>query len=457
MTLTARSGYMPLVKLRLLFAALLFAAAACSDQPKTRPAKVLFVGVDGATWDIAGPLMDQGEMPNLKALVDRGFASHLSTFQPSLSPVIWTTIGTGKSKEVHGITDFVRAGAHGAEPVLSNDRKVRAIWDLLGERGVRVGIVGWWLTWPAEVVNGFMVSSLSVLEAGLWKGSAYVGMPKQTHPPGWSGDLDRIVEAEQARAAELGRALFGDLPPEFGNPVQQRVILDTRSALLSDQIFFEAAKAFWQREKVPFLSVYSGIVDVSSHRMWKYYRPTDKPQWHVPNAEADALGVVIPNAYRWFDRKLGEIVALADPDTLIIVASDHGFHAEMRPGMSEDERTGGHEFALLPGIFVAAGPGVRKSDLRYDESAQIPSVYDLTPTWLHVFGLPRASDMEGRVYTELFTPEYLAANPLLPEVPTYETSPRPTVAITEEDRAAVSGAKDNIVDRLRSLGYLQGK
>lgn len=436
---------------------LVLVLAACGEDPKTRPAKVLFVGVDGATWDIAGPLMEQGEMPNLKALADRGFSSHLATFQPSLSPVIWTTIGTGKSKEVHGITDFVRGGDHGPEPVLSNDRQVRAIWDLLGERDVRVGIVGWWLTWPAEVVNGFMVSSLSVLEAGLWKGSAYVGMPKQTHPPGWGADLDRIVEAEQARAAQTGRALFGDLPADFGNPIQRRVILDTRAALLSDQIFFESAKAFWRRERVPFLAVYSGIVDVSSHRMWKYYRPKDKPQWQVSNPEIDALGSVIPNAYRWFDRKLGEIVAEADPDTLIIVASDHGFHAEMRPGMSDDERTGGHEFALLPGIFVAAGPGIRRADLRAVEDALIPSVYDLTPTWLYVFGLPRAADMQGRVYTELFTDEHLAENPVPPEIPTYETTPRPTVAITDEDRAAVSGAKGNIVDRLRSLGYLGGK
>ncbi len=444
--------------LRFLSSCLLaIAAASCDGAPETRPAKVLFIGVDGATWDIAGPLMASGEMPNLKALVDRGFASNLATFQPSLSPVIWTTIATGKPKEVHGITDFVNATEHGPEPVLSNDRKVRAIWDLLGERDVRVGIVGWWLTWPAEIVNGFMVSSLSVLEAGLWKGSAYVGMPKQTHPPGWSKDLDALVQAEQARAAETGKALFGALPDDFGTPMQKRVILDTRAALLSDQIFFESAKAFWKRDRVPFLAVYSGIVDVSSHRMWKYYRPKDKPQWRVPLEDVDALGQVIPNAYRWVDRKIGEIVAEADPDTLILVAADHGFHAEMRPGMSEDERSGGHEFALLPGIFVAAGPGVRHVDLRADENADIPSVFDLTPTLLHVFGLPRAADMQGRVYTGLFTPEHLAENPVVPEIPTYETSPRPTVAISAEDRAAVSGAKDNVVERLRSLGYLQGK
>jgi hypothetical protein len=430
--------------------------SACDSEPATRPAKVLFIGVDGATWDIAGPLMAKGELPNLKALADRGFVSPLGTFQPSLSPVIWTTIGTGKSKEKHGITDFVKDTDHGPEPVLSNDRRVRAIWDMLGERGVRVGIVGWWLTWPAELVNGFMVSSLSVIEAGLWKGSAYVGIHKQTTPAAWSADLDRVVTKEQARAAETAKALFPVVPEKFGNPMQKRVLMDTRAALLSDQIFFEAAKLFWKREHVPFMAVYSGIVDVSSHRMWKYYRPKDMAQWHVPIPEVDALGETIPNAYRWVDRKIGELVAEATPDTLIVVASDHDFHAEMRPGMSDDERTGGHEFALLPGIFVAAGPGVRKTDLRGDDSAKIPTVYDLTPTFLYVFGLPRAQDMDGTVFTELFTPEYLAANPRPPEIATYETSPRPTVAISEEDRASVSGAKDNVVERLRSLGYLQG-
>jgi hypothetical protein len=446
------------VALRIAASLLLAALCACDDSgPKARAAKVLFIGVDGATWDIAGPMMADGELPNLKALADRGFVAPLDTFQPSLSPVIWTTIATGKSKEKHGITDFVHVTEHGTEPVLSNDRRVRALWDLLGERDVSVGIVGWWLTWPAEVVNGFMVSSLSVLEAGLWKGSAYVGMPKQMHPPAWSADLDRIVQAEQARAAETGRALFGDLPADFGGAMQQRVILDTKSALLSDQIFFESAKSFSKREPVSFLAVYCGIVDVASHRMWKYLRPKDRPQWQVPLPDVDALGDVIPSAYRWVDRKIGELVAQADPDTLIIVASDHGFHAEMRPGMSDDERSGGHEFALLPGILVAAGPGVRKADLRGDASAKMPSVYDLTPTLLYVYGLPRGADMDGRVYHELFAPEFVTANPAVPEVATYETSPRPTIAISAADRAAVSGAKDDILDRLRSLGYLEGK
>ncbi|MCE9594294.1 MAG: alkaline phosphatase family protein [Planctomycetes bacterium] len=436
----------------------LAALAACDDSgPKARAAKVLFIGVDGATWDIAGPMMERGELPNLKALADRGFVAPLETFQPSLSPVIWTTIATGKTKEQHGITDFVHGTAHGTEPVLSNDRRVRAIWDLLGERDVRVGIVGWWLTWPAEVVNGFMVSSLSVLEAGLWKGSAYVGMPRQIHPAAWSADLDRLVEAEQKRAPETARALFGNLPAGFGTAMQKRVILDTESALLSDQIFFESAKSCSRREPVAFLAVYCGIVDVASHRMWRYLRPKDKPQWDVPLADVDALGDVIPAAYRWVDRKIGELVAQADADTLILVASDHGFHAEMRPAMSDEERSGGHEFALLPGIFVAAGPGVRKADLRRDATAKLPSVYDLTPTVLHVFGLPRATDMEGHVYVELFTSEWSAAHALVPEIATYETSPRPTVAITAEERAAVAGAKDDILERLKSLGYLGGK
>ncbi len=436
-----------------LVVALFALAAACS--PKPAAPKVLFIGVDGATWDLANEWVDGGELPNLKALIERGYSAQLDTFQPSLSPIIWTSIASGKTKEKHGITGFVHTALDGKVegPVLSNERKVRAIWDILGERDITVGVVGWWLTWPAEIVNGFMVSSLSVSQAGMWKGSAYVGLPRQTHPPSLSPELDRVVLAEQARSTELARDLFGDLPANWGNAVQQRVIADTKCALLSDQVFFESAKAFRERDPVSFCAVYCGIVDVAGHRMWKYFKPRGG-SWRVSSDEQEKLGRVIPNAYKWVDRKIGELVSAAGPDTIVMIASDHGFHAEMRPDMSDDERSGGHEFALLPGIFVVAGPGIRHADLRRDEKAPRSSVYDIAPTLLYLYGQPVAKDMDGAIARQIFTPEFLAAHPEAPKIETYETTPRPTVAVSTEESAAAGKAKDDMVDRLRSLGYL---
>src|SRR5262249_7169848 len=75
-----------------------------------RPAKsrnLLVLGLDGADWGIARPLMDSGRMPNLARLVREGASAKLRTITPALSPVVWTSIATGKLPTKHGILDFL--------------------------------------------------------------------------------------------------------------------------------------------------------------------------------------------------------------------------------------------------------------------------------------------------------------------------------------------------------------
>ena len=74
-------------------------------------------------------------------------------------PVIWTTIATGKTPDQHRIGHFVAVNEKGEQlPVTSQMRKVKALWNILSDAGRRVGVVGWWATWPAEKVNGTIVS-----------------------------------------------------------------------------------------------------------------------------------------------------------------------------------------------------------------------------------------------------------------------------------------------------------
>ena len=55
--------------------------------PRADPdARLLIIGVDGAEWDEMLPLMAAGELPNFTALARDGYAAHLTTFAPALSP-----------------------------------------------------------------------------------------------------------------------------------------------------------------------------------------------------------------------------------------------------------------------------------------------------------------------------------------------------------------------------------
>ena len=53
--------------------------------------RALLIGLDGATFSILDPLMEDGVMPNLKALIASGARAELSSVIPALTPPAWTT------------------------------------------------------------------------------------------------------------------------------------------------------------------------------------------------------------------------------------------------------------------------------------------------------------------------------------------------------------------------------
>src|SRR6185295_2234345 len=130
------------------------------EHSRKAAAPVVLIGLDGADWNIIDPLIAAGKMPNLAALIERGSRGRLLTLSPTLSPVIWTTIATGVKPERHGIVDFtaINKDTGAAVPVTSNLRRVPALWNILSDAGRTVGFVGWWASFPAEKVNGYIVS-----------------------------------------------------------------------------------------------------------------------------------------------------------------------------------------------------------------------------------------------------------------------------------------------------------
>ncbi|MFQ5768287.1 MAG: alkaline phosphatase family protein, partial [Acidobacteriota bacterium] len=179
----------------LLVLVLLLSGCRSSFKAPTHP--YLVIGIDGLEWDILLPLLHEGDLPHLAHLMKHGVYGTLRTFEPTLSPVIWTTIATGKPASQHGILDFGYRGKDGREHLYtSRDRKIRAIWNILSERGLRVNVAGWWDTWPAEQVNGAMVSQFSLLgeQGRLRKGTVREHWPAQTFPPGLFKEILPIVK-----------------------------------------------------------------------------------------------------------------------------------------------------------------------------------------------------------------------------------------------------------------------
>ncbi len=163
---------------------------------------------------------------------------------------------------------------------------------------------------------------------------------------------------------------------------------------------------------------------------------------------------MIRNYYRYADRVIASYLENAPEDVAVLIVSDHGFETkgDLKQSWERGEEVETLEGAkdvpwdhAVDGVIIARGPGIRK-DFRIPHA----SVLDVTPTILAYYGVPAASDMDGRPLEAIFEPEFLERHPIT-FVDTYETGAARADTVPREtpmDEAAK--------ERLKSLGYLGG-
>ncbi len=125
--------------------------------------KVMVLGIDGMDPKLLQTFIDQGRMPNFKALIAEGDFRPLETTMPPQSPVAWSTFMTGMDPGGHGIYDFLHVDHEKMQPYFSMAqadpggapinigswsfptsgggvtmlRKGTTFWQMLGEHGLR--------------------------------------------------------------------------------------------------------------------------------------------------------------------------------------------------------------------------------------------------------------------------------------------------------------------------------
>ena len=124
--------------------------------------KVLFIGLDGATFDVLDPLIEKGLMPRLKQFIAEGVRGPLETTIPPITPTAWVSWMTGKNPGKHGVFEFLLrrkgSGALPDTPVNSRSRDGLPFWDLLGQMGKQAIVTNVPCTYPPTMVNGVMIS-----------------------------------------------------------------------------------------------------------------------------------------------------------------------------------------------------------------------------------------------------------------------------------------------------------
>lgn len=455
---------------RVFAVAVLCVSGACRGQEKrldleqiTRPA--LLIGIDGLEWATVSRLVDAGRLPTFRSLIERGTPGELEVTKPTLSPILWTSIATGVDSRKHGIRGFVKGkqatrDASGQASTLntSNDRRVKAFWNILSDAGRRVHTIGWWLTYPVEEIDGVMVAQVNTVTPamrrtgqGIWKGSLVEGLAGQIHPPTREADLLALVPRVDAAAPGLMRAIFGDFPPDrFAGAA--KMLAESEWAFRADSLYHRIALDVLRNDR-PFdaVAVYFGGADVVGHRFWRHAYP--KLYRFAPGSEEQAAyGKVVDDYYGYLDGVLASLLDAAPPDVNVLVVSDHGMSAIRRTNRFLKPALSGGHLSGPAAFFLAAGPDVRSAGpiAANARPPNLGSVLDVTPTLLALLGVPVGRDMDGKPITSLLQPAFLESHPVR-EVARhtgadwYARRPKPAV----DD----PGAGERI-EQLRALGYL---
>jgi predicted AlkP superfamily phosphohydrolase/phosphomutase len=263
-------------------------------------ARLLVIGLDGATFDLVAPWAAAGELPALARLMAAGAWGPLrSTLPPATFPA-WTSLVTGVNPGRHGVLDFVERvpGTFRVRFVNGSRRRTPALWTRLSAAGRRVAVLSVPATYPPEPVNGVMVSGFD--------------SPVTTRVDG-SFVFPRAFHAEMRRL--VGRLPFADFQEVRTGPRWH----DRALASLLDGVARRAtlAEALLRREPWDALMVVFGESDTVAHHFWRFHDPAS-PR-HAPSAHADAIRRV----YRALDAAIARLVAAAG-DACVAVVSDHG-------------------------------------------------------------------------------------------------------------------------------------
>ncbi|MDB2253507.1 alkaline phosphatase family protein [Halorubrum ezzemoulense] len=261
----------------------------------------IVLGLDGATWDILDPLINQGRLPNIEQLISSGYSGTLeSTFPPITAPA-WLSMATGQNPGKTGVFYFLNRESPDSfefKTLGSEKFEQSSYWDVLSASNRSVGVFNFPMLYPPYEVDGFMVSGL--------------GSPEDdtiTYPNDLARELNDVTDGYQIKVP------YAD--PKYD---------DRPAALEADLLEIagkrETAMTYLLDEKGPdaFFGVISAT-DWAQHYFWRYH--DEDHVLHEPGTEFEET---LTRVWKRVDETVGKIVERAEAeDAQLFLVSDHGF------------------------------------------------------------------------------------------------------------------------------------
>ncbi len=415
------------------------------EKFKPTGCKIFFFALDALDWVMLDYLFDKGKLPNFQRLKKEGAYTTLLSYNPLLSPIIWTSIATSRTPEEHGILEFTIKDPYTHEdiPVTSSQRKVPAFWNILTAFDLKTNLVGWWATFPAEKIKGNIISERLFFHLfGIEPEKKVKG---NTYPEKLEEKYEKeIVRAEDIKYEEISRYLNiskeeyderWEKGKKMENPFQDPVN-HLRKILAVTNSAKKIAFRLLEESDFDIFAFYLEGPDTVAHRFAHCIPP--KLPW-VPEEEYERGKNALAFYYKLIDEILGEILKYSKEDWIISVASDHGFYTTgARPSVPPDDFGGGaSQWHRMTGVWIIKGRDIKKGEFFNAD------IYDITPTHLALIGVPLSKDMKGKVIKEIFLRELDVKY-----IPSYDFIPK----VWREEKTMVVD-KERIKE-LQALGYI---
>jgi predicted AlkP superfamily phosphohydrolase/phosphomutase len=431
--------------------------------------KLIVIGLDSANWYVMDQLLEQGLLPTFEKVMKEGAYGSLESIKPTASPIIWSSIITGKHYRQHGISGFAYYNIPGLKTSLqakgtilekfliplrrkkivtftsftARARKCDTFWNIMSQYGHSIGVVNWMGSWPVEEVNGFMVSNRLI---SIKASQDADPSPTMLFP---FSDYDDVVEVLQMPAHESLPSFLKEL--DKNDLLLNNFYKDLEHLEREVEVTISLAKKY----NPDILLFYDHYLDSIQHRFWRFMEP-DKYKQKIPDEHVEKYGMIIPYTYMYLDHLVQRLIAESGSQRDVVIVSDHGMEPipfQYKSGKKAEARGSAKVSASLisahhnkapPGIIIMKGKGIKEGG-KVSEA----SIYDVTPTLLYLFDFPVASDMEGRILEEAFEKSYVTVN-----VPTFITSFE-TEPPSKYSQLTSTESDAEILEKFKALGYIK--
>jgi predicted AlkP superfamily phosphohydrolase/phosphomutase len=271
---------------------------------KNRSAPVLMIGLDAAESSLVEQWMNDGSLPNLKWLRDRGAYGRLASTADWLSSSPWPTFYTGTWPAEHGFYNYVQWRPDLLKHLRPSAEwlPLQPFWRWLSDNGHRVVSVDVPVTFPPTPFNGIEISGWGTHDK-LW--------PPSSHPPGilnWAN-------------SKFGPAPMG---PEIAGLQSPKALLRLRNQLVRGTYkVADLSEALMSREQWDLFMVVFGATHRGGHKLWDY----TGAKGHVKPNDSAELSKALCDVYVACDAAVGKLVRAAGKGVTILVFALHGMGA----------------------------------------------------------------------------------------------------------------------------------